>query len=228
MGVIITAILASIFVDLALAIVAHIFQKSICKMKNELVYKENDEKRITERSLRSTQSLQRFFYSLILLSAGFKICWFLSARSTPDATALFIGVCYFLGAILHITCTGYAIFTFIFKGKIKREYNKYLNSKSQAFGFDENNPIETELTSGKLKTVTVGHHEIIESDAKFLLKTLGVLTDEELWSMIARQDAGEPKRTLAIEGVEHQIKILPLTAKGNIKKKESNKEDSSK
>ena len=129
-GVVITAILASIFLDLVLAVTAHVYQKSICRMKNEMVYEDDINVGAIKNKLKRIMLKQHFFYLLIFISALFKIYWFLSVYRIIDATTLFIMTCYILGAILHIICTGYAVFTFIFNRKINQmlhdvPYRKY-------------------------------------------------------------------------------------------------------
>ncbi len=217
-GVIITAILASMFVDIVLAIVAHIFQKDICKKKNELVYEDDVNLGAIKRNLASKQLKQRFFYLLIFISALFKIFWFFSVYGLVDATTLFIMTCYLIGAILHITCTGYAIFTFIFNRKLSKEYNKYLDSKHQMFAFDETLPLRSKLSSTDLKEAEVGRHMITKGeDGHFYLETFGILTDSQLWALIGKQIEPEQKRALAVDGVKHQMLILQQDPTGAAK-----------
>ena len=208
-GVVITAILASIFVDLVLAIVAHLYQKDICRMQNELIYEEQENAGRIERQLKSFKLRQNFFYLLIMISAIFKIFWFFDVYRIVDATMLFIMTCYIIGAILHITCTGYALFTFIFNWKINREHNAYLDSNHTVYAFDKNSPLRTRLNSQDVHEAQVGRHQIIKDpDGHIYLETLGVLTDAELWTLIGKQVEQEHKRALAVDGVRHQILIL--------------------
>ncbi len=221
-GVIITAILASIFVDLVLAIVAHVFQKDICRMKNDLVYESDVAIGAIKRKLASTLLKQRFFYLLIFISALFKIFWFFSVYGIVDATTLFIMTCYLIGAILHITCTGYAIFTFIFNRKLAREHNRYLDSKHKEFAFDPSRPLRSKLSAEQLIETEVGRHAIVKGeDGRFYLETFGVLTDAQLWAMIGKQIEPEQKRSLAVDGVKHQILILQQDPTGEIQESPS-------
>ena len=226
-GVIITAILASIFIDLVLAVVAHMFQKSICKMKNELFHEGETVSGAIKRRLSATKLRQRFFYLLIFVSALFKIFWFLNVYGIVDATTLFIMTCYLIGAILHITCTGYALFTFVFNRKIKNEHDKYDDSERKVFAFNDKDPLRTQLSSNTLHEAEAGRHRITNADdGNMYLETFGVLSDSELWTMIGRQIEPERKRTLAIDGVRHQMLILEQDPMDTVEKptKTSDKE----
>lgn len=209
-GVIITAILASIFIDFVLAITSHLFQQDICKMKNELIWADDKRVGAISNKLKSAKQKQHFFYLLILISALFKIFWFYNVYTIIDATTLFIMTCYIIGAILHITCTGYAIFTFLFNTKINREHKKYQNTMRKEFAFDEREPLRSDaLNSADLNPAEVGRHRLVKAnDGKFYLETFGVLTDSDLRSLIGRQTNPEQRRSLAIDGVKHQMLIL--------------------
>ena len=67
-GVIITAILASIFVDFVLAVVAHLPSYRIVLEENRRIFSRNEEGEIATRRARNSRRWQRFFYLLILLS----------------------------------------------------------------------------------------------------------------------------------------------------------------
>ena len=211
-GVAITAILVSIFVDVVLAIVAHIWHKEICRLKNENVFTEGERNTANGQKISRLKLVTYFFYLLILGSAGFKCFWFFSVYSIGhifDSTALFIFVCYALGAILHITCTGYAFYTLIFKIKIRGEHNAYINSDGAEHSFNVTTPLKGLIeTKMQLHPTEVGRHKIVkEDDGKFYFHTFGILTDKELRQFIGRQIEREQKRTVASEGVKHQYTI---------------------
>jgi hypothetical protein len=209
-GVAITAILVSIFFDIVLALVAHRFQRPIAQLKNDLVFTENTSNKAKQKILAGKKFWQNFFYLLILVSALFKLLWFFLVYQVFDATCLFVFTCYLIGAVLHIACTGYAVFTFIFFRIIKREHNQYIKSEGAEFAFNPDNPLRSRIaTEMELETVVVGHHELKkDSDGKFFFFTRGVLMDKELFEMIGHQLSPEQKRTVAIEGVKQQYAIL--------------------
>ncbi len=218
-GVIITAILASIFVDVVLAVTAHVFQKDICRIKNELVYEEDLQAGVRKRRLKRKVLWQTFFYILILISAMFKVYWFFSVYRIPDATTLFVTVCYVVGGVLHIICTGYAVFTFIFNRKINGEHTRFVESNGKSFSFDPTKPLRHPIGSPKLIEVPDGRQRITkEGDGNYYFYTQGVLTDSKLRELIARQDTPDQRATVAREGVKHQITILKQSPEGRPKK----------
>lgn len=214
-GVAITAILVSIFIDIVLAVLAHLPHKTICRLSNEKVFEVGEISKSIQRKISKNKFISNLFYAAILISAGFKCAWFYLVYMTFDSTALFIFVCYIVGAILHISCTGYAIFTTIFKWKINKEYSRYIHSGGDEFTFDPNKPLPLLIeTDVQLSLIAVGHHELVKKDGKFHLLTRGVLTDEQLNDLIGRQLKPEQKRTMAIEGTRQQCAILqqaPIT-----------------
>jgi hypothetical protein len=216
MGVIITAILASIFIDLVLAVVAHAFQSPICRLRNELVYEEDEVASALRMQLKKFIRRQRAFYSLIALSAMFKFLWFFSVYSAFDATALFVFTCYTLGAVLHMNSTGYAIFTLIFARKIRGEHIEYIETNARSFCYKPD-PLKHALGENSLVSVVVGKHEIKEEPGDgYWLSTSGVLTDAELREMIAKQHTADQRRTVAIEGTRSQIVILKQGPEGGV------------
>lgn len=211
-GVAITAILVSIFIDIFLAVLSHIPQKKICRLENENVFEVGEKNKSNQRKINAKKLIRNLFYVAIVFSAAFKFTWFYLVYMTFDSTALFILVCYLLGAILHITCTGYAIFTFIFNWKLRSEYNKYTDSDGQEFS---ENPMQLPIkTSADLQSVEIGRHRLVREDGGFRLFTGGVLSDDQLKEMVGRQHSNpEAVRILAIEGVRQQVNILKQTSK---------------
>lgn len=207
-GVVITAILVSIFVDLVLAVGAHRFQRSVCKLRNELVFEQDKEASLIRRQIKRTLAKQRLCYLMIAVSGVLKFVWFFDAYRIFDATALFVFTCYAIGAMLHMSCTGYALFTFILERKLYREHARYVETRGEAFAYGTD-PLPHPLGEHQFVPLRVGKHEIkSDGNGKFWLYTFGVLTDAELRELIAKQYTPEQRRLLAIEGTSHQAMIL--------------------
>ncbi|HUI29364.1 MAG TPA: hypothetical protein VLX91_04030 [Candidatus Acidoferrales bacterium] len=228
-GVNITAIIGSIVVDFVLAVLSHLpWQQKICECKNKLVYEEDVTAKKTARRLSRYKMLQRFLYLFIVCSAFFKFYWFYSVYGIPNTTSGLIFTCYMIGAMLHCSCTGYAIFTIIFELQISKEHTAYIESEAKEFAYDSSNPLRIDLGDREFKALEVGNHKIVMetkeraggggTEKRYWLETLGVLTDKELSEFISRQDTREQKRDLAVKGVEHQMAILDVepTAKKTI------------
>lgn len=230
-GVAITAILVSIFADVVLAVLSHLPQPNITKLKNELLFVAGTNLANARSRLSSRRAVQRFFYLLIIVSACFKFYWFFAVYEVFDSTALFVLTCYLIGALLHISCTGYAIFTAIFEIKIRREHREYNSSGGASHAFNPQQPrLHRFDTAIELQPVTVGRHKIertapprqTASEQKatdvtverertsdgFFLYTNGILTDKELTQMIGQQITPDQQRVVAVEGVKHQYNMM--------------------
>lgn len=208
-GVAITAILVSIFVDVVLAILSHLPQRDITRLKNQMMFATGTDLANASSKLSSRRVVQRLFYLLIVVSACFKFYWFFSVYEVFDSTALFVLACYLIGALLHISCTGYAIFTSIFERKIRREHREYNASGGTRHAFAPRQPRPLRFDSTiELQPVEVGRHRIERTTEGFFLYTNGVMTDKELTEMIGRQITPDQQRVVAIEGVRHQYNLL--------------------
>jgi hypothetical protein len=161
------------------------------------------------KKLSSLLLLRNFFYFLIILSAVGKFYFFFSIYFIFDAVSLLILFFYLLGAILHITCTGYAIFTMIFSILLKIDYSKYVNNNNNSY--DINKPEEYNIETGgiQLTLLSEGKHKIVKSeDGKFKFQSFGILNDLQLRAMVNGQKDIHSQRIVAIEGVSVQIRQL--------------------
>lgn len=206
-GVVITAILASIAVDVVLAVISHLFQPAICQLKNEAVWANEAERGRIRRRLAFNVFWQRFFYVLILASAAFKFLWFYNVYPVLDAKAVFVGVMYLIGGLLHIFFTGYAVFTFFHEWLLRSEHNQYLDSNQKEYRFRED---ETVTEFDTVCEPASSRYAVVEpSNGKGTrLRTRGLLLDEDLRWLISRQKTPEQERALVINGVKHQMTIM--------------------
>lgn len=210
LGVQIMAIIIAIVMDFVLAFVSHIWVKDINKAKNALVFADNILRQQKVSEISRTKVVKNFFNLCILTLGFFKFYWFYSVYNNPDVTALFVFSCYTLGAVLHISCTGYFFYTLIIGMIIKGQHSEYINSGGKKYSFDPENPLPHEIISSiSLVECSVGKHKIVKNkDNKFYFETCGLLTDKELNEFIGRQINNEQQRVVAVEGVRHQYNFL--------------------
>lgn len=217
LGLTIETILAFIVVDIVLAIWGHLAYGKIIKYRNYLLTtndtNESDDKIQIEKAalkkeysikIKNWKTYKIIFNILIIISGVFKFIWFYIDYLVFNSTTLLIGFFYLVGAILHILCTGFFLYTFYLKKKIKYQYRKY----PRKYRFDKLNPrgisIKANLVEG-----TSGRHKIQKiSDGDYTLITNGILTDENLSELIGRQEDEEQKRKVAIKGIEHQLNLM--------------------
>ncbi len=211
-GANLVVILLSILIDFVLAYFAHTWQKDLTIAQNERVISSAfDEKRFFEKKISSAKFNSAILKFGIGLSAVIKIYFYFRGTdmSVDDPFSLAVIFLYSLAALFHITCTGYFIAEIQYRWKIKKERDKYEDSKGGKFSTDfYEQPIETiiELDS---HAVDYGKKSIVKKDdGKYYFMTKGILTDSELVELISFQKNDEKKRTIALEGIKHQIKIL--------------------
>jgi hypothetical protein len=121
-----------------------------------------------------------------------------------------------LGGILHISCTGYAIFSLIFLRKISVEHSKFKKSSGKKHYYDVQSPLNQPINLDGIKSlrevVVDRTHSIIkreeEDKGNFYFKTNGVLNDRQLNIMISNQQTDTEKRIIAVEGIKQQYLIL--------------------
>jgi hypothetical protein len=208
-GVLWQAIVAAIFIDIAFAIVSHLWHKKICLHKNELVLAPGEvAKEALNREINRYNFYTYFFYLLILASGCLKFYFFYDAYMTPDAIAGGVLLCYLLGSILHIAYTGYFLYTSRFNYKIQSEYSKYIASGGKSFSITDINPqpIDMDSSNVQIKEYTAGAHTIAKrEDGKHYFDTYGVLTDKELAALVGIQQSSLAQSIIAREGLKQQL-----------------------
>lgn len=208
-GLLWQAVAAAILIDIFLAIVAHLWHDKILLAKNQLV--------ITPNAI-ATQNLRRqigrytfytnFFYFLIFLSGCVKFFFFYIAYLYFDAIAGAILVSYLLGGILHITYTGYFLYTSRFYWFVHNEYKQYLNTNALRYSVNAPSiqPITTDGANVQFNMITKGLHRIFKgTDGTYFFETLGIMTDKELVGFIGAQQNAIARDVIAREGLSQQL-----------------------
>ena len=207
-GVAITAILVMIFADIVIAIFAHLPMATIRYEANRQLYLLLKEIPRSRRRWSQARFRQRIGYFAILVSAALKIYWFMSIYQEFDTTSLFVMGCYLLAAVLHISCTGYLVFGLRFLFLWQREYSQHELSGGELFAVSEEQPLVVPiLTSASLNESPAGPHRLVHNSNKatFQLEIAGLLYDEELNDLLARQYQPEQQDAIVRAGVKAQI-----------------------
>lgn len=205
-------ILGLAFFDIFLAIMAHRKHADIALHRNIILYSKGPVKTKYEVELTSKINYRNFFYFLIVASALAKFYFFFSIYMVFDAISLLILFLYLLGGILHISCTGYAVFSLIFYRKINKDRSLFIKSGGNENRYDINKPFEHPIEVSdnvKLYPVIVDQlQRIIERDGVYYFQTNGILNDRQLRNMISNQQTDNSKRIVALEGIKHQKLIF--------------------
>ncbi len=222
-GITIEIIIASILLDIFLAVFGHFAYGRIIKYKNYVLVLSNSNegnraiddqvyKQIAFyiRKVSFWKAYRNIFNFLIILSGFLKFFWFYIDYAIFDSTALLIGFLYLAGSVLHILCTGYFVFSVYFISKLKSQHRRYMKPSTTAkFSFVPANPRRLVLTSEPIEVATAGRHIIrLNENHEYELVTNGILTDENLSELIGKQKSPTQKRIVAIKGVEQQLSLM--------------------
>ena len=207
-------IIGAIFIDIALAILSHLWHKQICLNENKLVTVQNPVIQVQlQRKITTAKVKTYFFYILIGFSVFFKFFIFKNVFREWNTTTIAVLVAYTLGGILHIFFTGYFFFTSRFNFKIKKDNDVFINSGGKTFEITDflEQPIITDGMNLSLLPTSAGKHSIIKvDDNSYAFKTWGILNDNELASLINVQQSPITQSIIAREGVKHQLLILTM------------------
>ena len=217
-GVLWQAIVAAIFIDIFLAIVSHLWHDKICLNRNLLVVATNtDQKEGLKRIIATYKGYTNLFYFLIIMSGCLKFYFFFDAYMVIDAIAGGVLVCYLLGALLHISYTGYFLYTSRFNYLFYTEFNKFskqytvedANESGKYYRSTDSEKIDTGDQYAQLKECDYHGHEVEEkSDKSYSLKTNGVLTDKDLSELLNRQNGDTNKTYVAKTGLKLQLQSI--------------------
>ncbi|GAB3644286.1 hypothetical protein GCM10027423_49230 [Spirosoma arcticum] len=219
-GLLWQAVVASIFVDIFFAVVAHWWHYDILRAKNQLVITNDSiESQNLRRQINKHSFYTNLFYFLIFVSGCIKFFFFYKAYVFFDAIAGGALVCYLLGALLHITYTGYFLYTSRFHWFMHNEFRKYLNTNAERFATHQPNPqpIQTSGANIQFNTLTKGLHKIYKtSDGQHYFETFGILTDKELSEFVKAQQNPIARDVIAREGLSQQLLNLGLINAGAV------------
>ena len=212
-GLLWQAVVAAIFVDIFFAVVAHWWHNKILLLKNQLVITYDPiSKQNLKRQISKYNYLTNSFYFLIFLSGCIKAILFYKAYIFFDAIVCGVFVCYLLGAILHITYTGYFLYTSRFYWFLHGEFKEYLNTNqgekigNHSVTERKDQKINTDGTNIQFETTTKGLHRIFKDTNGFYhFETLGILTDKELAGFIEAQQNPIARDVIAREGLSRQL-----------------------
>lgn len=223
-GLLWEAVMATIFVDIFLAIGSHWWHDDITLEKNLLVIEEDaPARKELETSISRRKIYSNLFIFLIIISGITKAFLFYSAYIFFDAIVVGVIVCYLLGAILHINYTGYFIYTSRFYWFIHREFSVYTKTnKNQQLGEYSTNqvkeyPIKTYNAKIDFVTGKQGLHEIYKNEEeRYFFKTLGIMTDKELAGFVRSQQSPVTRDVIAREGLAIQLLQFDVSTTENL------------
>jgi hypothetical protein len=208
-GLLWEAVAAAILVDIILAVVSHLWHYDMLLARNQLVISNNPiDIQNLKNSIKKYKFITNIFYFLIFISGCVKAAFFYIAYLEIDAISGAVIICYLLGSVLHITYTGYFLFTSRFYWFINQEFKVYLKTNGGKYSASNINiqPITTDGAQVKLNVSAQGLHNIsMDQNGNFYFETLSVLTDRELTGFINAQQNSIARGVIAREGLSQQL-----------------------
>ena len=207
----IVPILLAIVVDTYLAILLH---KNIPK-RIELINraKATDNPQLAEKSLQAANKGKSFDFLIkagLYLIAIFKGVAYLafSQETTPLTILMFI--LYLIIATLHINTTGYWVSEFFLNLSIKKQIKD--NIESMGINYKPKDRISIFQSSTPISELNIGQHSLMKGDAltEYKIKTVGVLTDNQLAAFVAAQSMVNVQSIVASACIKHQIENILL------------------
>lgn len=197
--------------DLLFAFCAHLPKGRILEMKNRFILTEDD---ALKANIKRQIFIRRFISItckvVIVTIASFKVISFITLYGVFDGISFLICITYAIAAFLHIYATGYFLFELALRIKIFFEHNAFLSHgkvNSNPYWIKRTRP-HNFISNTLLVEFQVNRHKLFKRNNDYILETWGILTDEELQSIIAQQENHEQRRIIAIEGLIHQLEIL--------------------
>lgn len=214
--------------DLTFAIGHHIFSMGkTCVLKNRIVVaelviretlKSDNELEITSETQRLQQQYRnqirrrKFFAGvfaiLIFALSALKIVGFYGMHEAFDVFTLAVLVSYVIVAILHVKVTGYFIFALLAEWFLRKDKGRYVRQGTGKLPSGQPNRISFIRTPNQLTEYSVaGGHGIYKVEDGYELRTHGILTDDQLNSLVGYQRR-EAKSEVVLHGLKHQLDIL--------------------
>ncbi len=207
--------------DVFFAVLAHIPRRVALEARMDyLVAKWNDAIDIKTKNDNVARALHkekkskrwtRIWEAAIIGLALFKILLFFGIYGRFDGITLAVILSYVIVALLHVMSTGYFVFGLIHWIYLKSDENKHLSVGSSESIFRPGRERQTTIMGAKdglvETTVNDKHHLERKESNEYVLRTTGILMDDELHTFINVQRTQEQKKLVARGGFEQQREI---------------------
>lgn len=201
----------AIIVDVYLAVVLH--KNEPIRLENKNRAKATDDPVLANKF--SQLSKEGGVFEIIIklsiyLLAIIKGMGYLVFVGTPEPQVILMFFIYLIIANLHTSTTGYWVAEFTLNQSVKRQI------KSNILSLGKSNPaierISSFISDHPIQLVNIGRHSIINGNkqGEYKIKTVGILTDNELASMVAIQSSVSLQSIVATACIKHQIQNILL------------------
>lgn len=201
--------------DLVFAVCRHLPVGGIRERENRLVVVDDPaEKEKLLSEIRQRRLVMLLFTLLMLCIALFKVLSFqaLQGGDFNGLTAAIL-VSYLITWVLHISVTGNFLFGLCTAAFLRYDQARFVrggHSRPAALSVTtyrrHSFPSRVPLASVKVYRHTL--EPVAPDNRTYELRTWGMLTDDQLHSLIGAQADSEAKRQVAVQGLTHQLDIL--------------------
>ncbi len=209
----IVPIIFAIIVDIFLAVQLHSYVPKRLEYQNQA--KATDDPALAQRyvALSKQGKISEFVLALsiyligILKGVGYML---FVGELAPQVILLFI--IFLIISALHISTTGYWVAENNLRSRISKEVQENILSTGKKFSAQER--ISVFISDKPINLINTGLHSLIKgkSENQYTIKTVGVLTDQELASMVAAQPNVLLQTVVATACIKHQMQNILLGA----------------
>jgi len=201
----------AIIVDVYLAVLLH--KNEPIRLENKNRAKATDDPVLANKFSQLSKEggiFEILIKLLIYFLAIIKGIGYLIFVGSPEPQVILMFFIYLIVANLHINTTGYWVAEFTLNQSIKKQI------KSNILSLGKSNPAIERISSftsdNPIQLINIGKHSILNGDkpGEYKIRTSGVLTDNELASMVANQSSISLQSTVATACIKHQIQNILL------------------
>lgn len=206
-------VLLAIIVDTFLAILLHKNVPKRIELINRAKATENPQQAQRDMLLsHKGKGFELLVKSGIYLIAIFKGIAYLAFSMEVTPLSILMFIIYLIIAQLHISTTGYWVDEFLLNISIKQQYKKHIENMGSNNSNVPKERISVFACDNPITCLNVGQHKLMKGDGEndYKIKTIGVLTDNQLASMVAAQSQVNLQSVVASACIKHQIQNILL------------------
>ena len=203
----------AIIVDVVLAIQLHSYVPKRVENKNQAKATDDPALAIRYETLSQTGKYGELFYKFLIILIGLTKglgYMILVGEISPQVILLFF--IFLIIAFLHISTTGFWVAEYNLRRSINKEIRENILSVGKKYQAKERS--STFKSDVPINLINAGVHSLTKTsnEGEYMLKTVGILTDNDLAAMVAHQPNVMLQTVVATACIKHQIQNILLSA----------------
>jgi hypothetical protein len=206
-------IIFAIIVDIVLAIQLHSYIPKRVENKNQAKATDDPALAIKYETLSHSGKFGEFILkSLIILIGLTKGLGYMVLAGEFLSPVILLFFIFIIIAFLHINTTGYWVAEYNLRRSINKEIRENILSVGQKYQAKERT--STFKSEVPINLINAGVHSLTKTnnEGEYMLKTVGILTDNDLAAMVAHQPNVMLQTVVATACIKHQIQNILLSA----------------